>query len=74
MPAQILRVYYMSAFCDEEVFPRRRLIFPLKSSRMKTFFLSLTLLVAISVQAQLPTASPKAAGFDLAREFAGRGI
>lgn len=34
---------------------------------MKTLFLSLTLLVAISVQAQLPTASPKAAGFDLAR-------
>ncbi|NOS72066.1 MAG: beta-lactamase family protein [Verrucomicrobia bacterium] len=34
---------------------------------MKTLFLSLTLLVAVSVQAQLPTASPKAAGFDPAR-------
>jgi CubicO group peptidase (beta-lactamase class C family) len=34
---------------------------------MKTLFLSLTLLVAISAQAQLPIASPKAAGFDPAR-------
>jgi CubicO group peptidase (beta-lactamase class C family) len=34
---------------------------------MKTLFLSLTLFVAVSVQAQLPTASPKAAGFDPAR-------
>ncbi|MGC3961612.1 MAG: serine hydrolase domain-containing protein [Verrucomicrobiota bacterium] len=34
---------------------------------MKTLFLSLTLLFAVSVQAQLPTASPKAAGFDPAR-------
>jgi CubicO group peptidase (beta-lactamase class C family) len=34
---------------------------------MKTLFLSLILLVAVSVQAQLPTASPKAAGFDPAR-------
>jgi CubicO group peptidase (beta-lactamase class C family) len=31
---------------------------------MKTLFLSLTLLVAVSGQAQLPTTSPKAAGFD----------
>lgn len=34
---------------------------------MKTLFLSLTLLVAVSVRAQLPTASPKAAGFDPSR-------
>ncbi len=34
---------------------------------MKTLFLALSLLVAVSVQAQLPTASPKAAGFDPAR-------
>lgn len=34
---------------------------------MKTLFLSLTLLVVASTQAQLPTASPKAAGFDPAR-------
>jgi CubicO group peptidase (beta-lactamase class C family) len=34
---------------------------------MKTLFLSLTLLVAISAQTQLPIASPKAAGFDPAR-------
>ncbi|MEI2721992.1 MAG: serine hydrolase domain-containing protein [Verrucomicrobiota bacterium] len=35
--------------------------------RLKTLRLSLALLVAISAQAQLPTASPKAAGFDPAR-------
>lgn len=34
---------------------------------MKPLFLFLSLLVAVSVQAQLPTASPKAAGFDPAR-------
>lgn len=34
---------------------------------MKTLFLTLTLLVAVSVRAQLPTASPKAAGFDPVR-------
>lgn len=34
---------------------------------MKTPFLSLILLVAISAQAQLPTASPKSVGFDAAR-------
>lgn len=34
---------------------------------MKTLFLSLTLLVSVSGQAQLPMASPKAAGFDPAR-------
>jgi CubicO group peptidase (beta-lactamase class C family) len=34
---------------------------------MKTLLLSLALLVAASLQAQLPTASPKAAGFDPAR-------
>jgi len=34
---------------------------------MKPLFLSLILFVAVSVQAQLPTASPKAAGFDPAR-------
>ena len=34
---------------------------------MKTFILSLTLLVALSVPAQLPTKSPKTAGFDAAR-------
>lgn len=34
---------------------------------MKPFFLSLALLVAVSAQAQLPTASPKSAGFDPAR-------
>ena len=34
---------------------------------MKTLFLSLTLLVAVSVRAQLPTATPKSAGFDPAR-------
>jgi CubicO group peptidase (beta-lactamase class C family) len=34
---------------------------------MKPFFLSFTLLVTVSVQAQLPTASPKSAGFDAAR-------
>jgi len=34
---------------------------------MKSLFLFLTLLVAVSVRAQLPTASPKAAGFDPAR-------
>lgn len=34
---------------------------------MKTLFLSLALLVAVSGQAQLPTTSPKAAGFDPAR-------
>ena len=34
---------------------------------MKTLLLSLSLLAAVSVQAQLPTASPKAAGFDPAR-------
>jgi hypothetical protein len=34
---------------------------------MKPLFLSLTLLVAVSVCAQLPTASPKAAGFDPVR-------
>lgn len=34
---------------------------------MKPLILCLTLLVAVSVQAQLPTASPKAAGFDPAR-------
>ena len=34
---------------------------------MKTCFLALTLLVAVSAQAQLPTASPKAVGFDPAR-------
>ena len=37
------------------------------SARMKTLILALTLLVAVSVRAQLPTASPKAAGFDPAR-------
>ena len=36
-------------------------------ARMKTFLLALTCSVAISVQAQLPFASPKAAGFDPAR-------
>jgi len=35
---------------------------------MKTLFFSITLFVAVSVQAQLPTAAPKAAGFDPARE------
>jgi len=35
--------------------------------RMRTLILALTLLVAVSVRAQLPTASPKAAGFDPAR-------
>lgn len=34
---------------------------------MKTLFLSLTLLSAVSLQAQLPTTSPKAAGFDPVR-------
>lgn len=34
---------------------------------MKTLFLSLSLLIVVSVRAQLPTASPKAAGFDPAR-------
>ncbi len=34
---------------------------------MKTIILVLSLLAAVSVQAQLPTASPKAAGFDPAR-------
>ncbi len=34
---------------------------------MKPLFLFLSLLVAVSVRAQLPTASPKAAGFDPAR-------
>jgi len=34
---------------------------------MKTFILSLTLLVALSLPAQLPAKSPKAAGFDPAR-------
>src|SRR6478736_221717 len=34
---------------------------------MKTLFLSLALLVAVSAQAQLPTALPKAAGVDPAR-------
>ena len=34
---------------------------------MKTFFLLLALLVTVSGQAQLPTASPKAAGFNPAR-------
>ena len=34
---------------------------------MKSLFLSLTLLVAVSVRAQLPAVSPKAAGFDPAR-------
>ena len=34
---------------------------------MKTLILALTLLVAVSVRAQLPTASPKAVGFDPAR-------
>jgi CubicO group peptidase (beta-lactamase class C family) len=34
---------------------------------MKTVFFALTLFVAVSVQAQLPTASPKAVGFDPAR-------
>jgi CubicO group peptidase (beta-lactamase class C family) len=34
---------------------------------MKTLFLSLTFFVAVSAQAQLPTASPTAAGFDPAR-------
>ena len=34
---------------------------------VKTLFLSLSLLVAVSVRAQLPTASPKAAGFDPSR-------
>jgi CubicO group peptidase (beta-lactamase class C family) len=41
--------------------------FRLNPLRMKSLFLYLTLLVAVSVQAQLPTASPKAAGFDAAR-------
>jgi hypothetical protein len=36
-------------------------------ARMKTLSFALTLLVAVSVRAQLPTASPKAAGFDPAR-------
>src|SRR5574339_132521 len=36
-------------------------------ARMKTLILALTLLVVVSVQAQLPSASPKAAGFDPAR-------
>jgi len=35
--------------------------------RPRSLVLLLTLLAAVSVQAQLPTASPKAAGFDLAR-------
>src|SRR3989449_8536212 len=34
---------------------------------MKTFFLTLACAIAISVQAQLPSTSPKAAGFDPAR-------
>src|SRR2546422_199229 len=34
---------------------------------MKTFFLTLTCFVALPTQAQLPTTSPKAAGFDRAR-------
>lgn len=34
---------------------------------MKTLLASISLLVAVSAQAQLPTASPKAAGFDPAR-------
>lgn len=34
---------------------------------MKTSILALALFVAVSVRAQLPTASPKAAGFDPAR-------
>lgn len=34
---------------------------------MKTLFLSLTLLAAVLARAQLPAASPKAAGFDPAR-------
>src|SRR6185369_5503554 len=34
---------------------------------MKTLTLVLTLLAAISIHAQLPTASPRAAGFDPAR-------
>ena len=34
---------------------------------MKTFFLALACAVAVSVQAQLPTTSPKAAGFNPAR-------
>lgn len=34
---------------------------------MKTFFLALACTVAVAVQAQLPTTSPKAAGFDPAR-------
>jgi len=34
---------------------------------MKTILLALTLLVAVSLRAQLPTASPKAAGFEPAR-------
>ena len=36
-------------------------------NRLKTLFLSFTLCAAVSVQAQLPTTSPKAAGFDPAR-------
>lgn len=38
-----------------------------KYARMKPFFLFLVLLVAVSAQAQLPTASPKSAGFDPVR-------
>ena len=34
---------------------------------MKTFFLALACVVAVAVQAQLPTTSPKSAGFDPAR-------
>ena len=34
---------------------------------MKTFILALTMLVAVTTPAQLPTTSPKAAGFDPAR-------
>lgn len=36
-------------------------------ARMKTLFLSLALFVAVSVRAQLPSVSPKAAGFDPTR-------
>jgi CubicO group peptidase (beta-lactamase class C family) len=36
-------------------------------ARMKTLIVALTLFVAVSVRAQLPTTSPKAAGFDPAR-------
>ncbi len=36
-------------------------------ANMKTLLLGFTLLLAVSTQAQLPSTSPKAAGFDPAR-------